>query len=141
MHLTVAETGVLCILLFGTFHYLGILAKARSVLAFLGAVAVGLTGTIGRLAGDLATWAEHMTGTVTAWAFGSALAAGLFIFLAVLLIHDLHPKKSAGMRTGYVALAVGILLVAGVAQFPALAPAVNGVRSLLAGITNFANTL
>jgi hypothetical protein len=141
MHLTVAETGVLCILLFGIFHYLGILAKTRSVLAFLGAASVGLTGTVGRIAGGIAGWAQHMVGTITTWAFGVSLSAALFIVLAILLVHDLHPRKSASGRTGYVALAVGILLVAGVAQFPALAPAVNGIRSLLSGITNFINTL
>lgn len=141
MHLTVAEMGVLLILLWGLFHYLAILAKTRAVLAFLGAASVGLTGVVGHLAGSLATWAQHAAGTVTAWAFGTTLSAALFITLTVLLIHDLHPRKAASGRTGYVALAVGILLVAGVSQFPALAPAVNGIRSLLAGLTNFVNTL
>lgn len=141
MHLTVAETGLLCLVLFGLFHYLRILASTRAVLAFLGAVAVGLTGTVGRIAGDIAGWAQHAVGTVSVWAFGVPLSAALFIALVVLLVHDLHPRKSASGRTGYLALAVGILLVAGVAQFPALAPAVNGIRSFLSGITNFINTL
>lgn len=141
MNFTVAELGVILLVLFGLFHYLRILAKTRAVLAFLGAVAVGLTGTVGRIAGDIAGWAQNAIGDVTAWAFGSALSAGLFIVLAVLLVHDLHPRKSASGRTGYVALATGILLVAGVAQFPALAPAVNGIRSFLSGIAGFANTL
>lgn len=141
MNLTVAELGVLLLLLFGLFHYLGILAKTRAVLALLGAVAVGLTGVVGRIAGDMAAWAQHAVGAVTAWAFGASVSAVLFIALVILLVHDLHPRKNASGRTGYVALAVGILLVAGVAQFPALAPAVNGIRSLLSGITQFVNTL
>jgi hypothetical protein len=141
MHLTVAETGLLCLVLFGLFHYLRILAKSRAVLAFLGAAAVGLTGVVGHLAAAVALWAQHAVGSVTAWAFGASLSAGLFIALAVLLVHDLHPRRSASGRTGFVALAVGILLVAGVAQFPALAPAANGIRSFLSGITNFVNTL
>lgn len=141
MTFTVAEMGVIFLLLFGVFHYLGVLPKTRSLLAFLGACAVGLTGTVGRIAADLAGWAQHAVGSVTAWAFGTALSAGLFIALAVLLIHDLHPKKGAQGRTGWVALAVGILLVAGVSQFPVLAPAVSGIRSLLSGLTGFVNTL
>jgi hypothetical protein len=141
VNITVAELGVILLVLFGVFHYLGILATTRAVLAFLGAVAVGLTGTVGRIAGDLAGWAQHATGSVSQWAFGVPLSAALFIALIVLLAHDLHPRKPASGRTGYLALAVGILLVAGVSQFPALAPAVHGIRSLLSGITNFVNTL
>jgi hypothetical protein len=141
MNLTVAELGVLLLLLFGVFHYLRILAGTRAVLAFLGAVAVGLTGVVGRIAGGIALWAQHAVGSVTAWAFGTTLSAGLFIVLVILLVHDLHPKRSASARTGYVALAVGILLVAGVAQFPALAPVVNGIRSLLSDLAAFVNTL
>lgn len=141
MNFTVAEMGVLFIVLFGVFHWLGILAKTRAVLALLGAVALGLTGTIGRIAGDIAGWAQHAVGSVTSWAFGVSLSAVLFIVLAVLLIHDLHPKKGASGRTGFVALAVGILLVAGVSQIPALAPFTDWVRSLLSGITGFVNSL
>lgn len=141
MNLTVAEMGVLFIVLFGLFHWLHILPKTRAVLAFLGAVAVGLTGTVGRISGDIALWAQHAVGSITSWAFGVSLSAVLFIVLAILLVHDLHPKKGASGRTGYVALAVGILLVAGVSQIPALAPFTDWVRSLLSGITNFVNTL
>jgi hypothetical protein len=141
MHLTVPELGVLLLLLFGVFHYLRILAGTRAVLAFLGAVAVGLTGVVGRVAGDIAGWAQRAVGAVTSWAFGATLSAGLFIVLLILLAHDLHPRRSASGRTGWVAIATGILLVAGVAQFPALAPVVNGIRSFLAGIATTVNSL
>lgn len=141
MNLTVAELGVLLLLLFGIFHYLRILAKTRSVLAFLGTVAVGLTGTVGRIAAGIADWAQHAVGSVTAWAFGSAVSGALFIALIILLIHDLHPKKSASARTGYLALAVGVLLVAGVSQIPALAPVAGAIRSLLTQLASFVNTL
>jgi hypothetical protein len=141
VNLTVADMGVLCLLLFGLFHWLRILATTRSVLALLGAVAVGLDGVIGRVAGDLAGWAQHTFGDVTSWAFGVPLAGGLFVILVIVLIHDLSPKKSASARTGWIAVAVGILLVAGVSQFPALAPVASGIRSLLSDITNFVNTL
>ncbi len=148
MHMTVAELGVLLLVLYGVFHYLRVLATTRAALAFLGAVAVGLTGTVGRIAGDIASWAQHAVGSASNWAFGVPVAAALFITLVVLLAHDLHPlahdlhpRKGTSARTGYLALAVGVLLVAGVSQFPALAPVVEWVRSLLAGITQFINTL
>ena len=139
--MTVAELGVLLLVLYGVFHYLRVLATTRAVLAFLGSVAVGLTGTVGRIAGDIAGWAQSAVGAVTTWAFGATLSAALFIVLVIVLAHDLHPRKGASARTGYLALAAGILLVAGVSQFPALAPVVEWVRSLLAGIASFINTL
>jgi hypothetical protein len=140
MKLTVAEMGVLCILLFGLFHYLRILAKTRSVLALLGAASVGLDGAVGRLAGSLAVWAQRVAGNITAWAFGVSLSAALFVVLAILLVHDLHPKKNASARTGWVALTVGVFLVAGVSQLPVLAPVAGAIRSLLSDITGFVNT-
>lgn len=141
MNLTVAELGVLLLVLFGIFHYLRVLTQTRAILAFFGAVAVGLTGTVGRIAGSVAGWAQGMAGSVGHWAFGVSVSFILFAVLAVLLIHDLHPKKQASARTGWVALAVGIMLVAGVSQIPALAPVVGAVRSLLTQLTGFVNTL
>src|ERR1700734_449258 len=101
MHMTVAELGVLLLVLYGVFHYLRVLATTRAVLAFLGAVAVGLTGAVGRIAGDLAGWAQHAVGSVSSWAFGVPVAGGLFVILVVLLAHDLHPRRGASARTGY----------------------------------------
>lgn len=140
MALTVTEAGILCLVLFVLFHWLGILAKTRAVLALLAAVAIG-GGFIGRLIHDLGAWAQRATGAVTAWAFGTALSAVLFVVLAVILVHDLHPRKGASNRTAYVALGVGVLLAAGVAQIPALAPVAGGLRGLLASLTSFVNTL
>jgi hypothetical protein len=141
MSLTVAELGVLLLVLFGIFHYLRILTQTRAVIAFFGAVAVGLTGTVGRIAGAIAGWAQHVAGNIGHWAFGVSASFILFVILVVILAHDLHPKKSATARTGWIALAVGILLVAGVSQIPALAPLVGAIRSLLAELTSFVNTL
>jgi hypothetical protein len=141
MNLTVAELGVLLLVLFGLFHYLRILTQTRAILAFFGAVAVGLTGTVGRIAGAIAGWAQHVAGNLGHWAFGVSASFILFVILVVILVHDLHPKKSASARTGWVALTVGILLVAGVSQIPALAPLVGAIRSLLAELTSFVNTL
>jgi hypothetical protein len=141
VNLTVAELGVLLLVLFGIFHYLRVLTQTRAILAFLGAVAVGLTGTVGRIAGAIADWAQQVTGNLGHWALGVSVSFVLFVVLAVILLHDLHPKKTASARTGWIALAVGILLVAGVSQIPALAPVVGAIRSLLAQLTGFVNNL
>ena len=141
MNLTVSELGLLLLVLFGLFHYLRVLTQTRAILAFLGAVAVGLTGTVGRIAAGIAGWAQHVTGSVGHWALGVSASFVLFVVLAVILLHDLHPKKSASARTGWLALAVGIMLVAGVSQIPALAPVVGAIRSLLTQLAGFVNTL
>jgi hypothetical protein len=141
VNLTVAELGVLLLALFALFHYLRILAKTRAIMVFLGAVAVGLTGTVGRIADGIAGWAQDAAGSLGHWAFGISASFVPFVVLAVILLHDLHPKKTASGRTGWVALAAGIMLVAGVSQIPALAPAVGAIRSLLAQLTGFVNNL
>lgn len=141
MILTVAEAGLLCLVLFGLFHWLAIFAKTRAILALLGAVSVGLGGFVGRLLGALGGWVQRVTGVITAWAFGVSLSAVAFIVLAVILVHDLHPRNGATARTGWAALAVGIILAAGVSQIPALDPLANGLRSLLSDVTGFINSL
>jgi hypothetical protein len=141
MHLTVPELGVVLLLLFGLFHWLNVLVKTRSVMAIFGVVAVGLTGVVGHLAAALVGWVLHAAGSITAWAFGVSASVVLAIVLGALLIHDWHPKKGAKPRTGFVALAVGILLVAGVSQLPFLAPVVSGMRSLLGDVVNSINSL
>jgi hypothetical protein len=120
MKLTVSEVGVLFLLLFAVFHFLKIFATLRAVLVFLGVVVTGSAGWLGRVLGDIGTWAQHAFGSITGWAVGISLAAGLFIILAVVFIHDLHPRNSAGKRTGWIGVALGVLVVVGVAGIPAL---------------------
>jgi hypothetical protein len=139
--LTVTEAGVLCLLLFALFHWLGRLPKTRSVLAFLGAVAVGTAGFVGHIFTSIGAFLTHATGSVTAYLFGASLSVALFVLLAIVLVHDWHPKHGASGRTGWVALAVGVLLAGSVAAIPALAPVVGLVHSVLGGATSFINTL
>lgn len=141
MSLSTSAAGALCLLLFALFHWLDRLPKTRSVLAFLGAVAVGTAGFVGRIFGAIATFLVHATGTVTAYMFGVSLSVALFVLLAIVLAHDWHPKHGASKRTGYVALAVGVLLAGSAAAIPALAPVVGLVHSVLGGATSFINTL
>jgi hypothetical protein len=139
MVLTPAGLSALCLILWGLFHWLGIFAKIRTVLALL--AAIGIAGFLGRALVVVATWLEHATGAVTGWALGVAVPGALFIVLAVILIHDLHPANGASRRTSYIAFAVGVLLVAGVEGIPALAPVAGFLRSILTVITGFINSL
>ena len=139
MALTAAGVAGLCLVFWLLFHWLGIFAKTCAFLALV--AAIGLGGFIGRALVRVVAWLTQLTGTVTGWALGVAIPAALFLVLAALLIHDLHPKKGASRRTAYVALAVGALLVAGVTGVPALAPLASALKSLPANIAGFVNTL
>lgn len=139
MAVSAAAVAGLCLVFWLLFHWLGIFAKTCAVLALVAAIGIG--GFIGNALVRVVTWLTQLTGTVTGWALGVTIPAALFLVLAALLIHDLHPKKGASRRTAYVALAVGALLVAGVTGIPALAPLASALKSLPANIAGFVNTL
>ena len=141
MSLTVPELGALMLVLFAVFYFLGIFAKTRAVFAFLGAVAIGTGGALGHLLTRIATALADAGGALTAWLFGGAIAGVLFIVAAVIFIHDMHPKKGATRRTGWIALLLGASLAAAAVTIPALAPVASGVDALLANVTTFLNTL
>jgi hypothetical protein len=139
MALTAAGVAGLALVFWLLFHWLNIFAKTRTVLALV--AAIGLGGFIGRALVRVVTWLTHLTGTVTGWALGVALPSALFLVLAIILIHDLHPKHGASRRTAYIAFGAGALLVAGVTGIPALAPAASALQSLPANIAGFVSTL
>lgn len=142
MHLTVPELGALMLVLFGLFHWLGIFAGTRAVLAFLGVVAIGSGGFAGRLLTDIGTWLAHAGGSVTQWAFGAALVGIPFLIAAVIFLHDLYPKGGkASKRTGWIGILLGASLASGAALFPALAPVTGAIQSLLSGIVTFLSSL
>ncbi len=142
MHLTVSELGALLLLLYALFHYLKIFAATRAVMALLGTVAIGNSGTVGRILGAIGSWLAHAGGAVTSWLFGAALAGVPFIIAVIILTYDLHPKGgTATRRTGYIALLVGASLSAGIALIPALAPVRGAILSFLSGICSFLNSL
>lgn len=139
MFLTAAGVAGLCLIFWLLFHWLGIFAKTRTILALV--AAIGLGGFIGRALVRVMTWLAHLTGTVTGWALGVALPSALFLVLAAILLHDLHPRHGAARRTAYIAFGVGALLVAGVTGIPALAPLASALQSLPANAAGFVNTL
>jgi hypothetical protein len=122
MTLTVPGLGALFLLLFVLFHAMGIFARGRAVLAFLGAVIVGSTGIAGRVLTDVVTWLQSAFGSVTGAVFGVTLEAGLFIILAIVVIAHLHPKGTGAKRhTGFLALLLGAMVAVGITGIPALA--------------------
>ena len=139
MTLTTAELGALLLIVWGLLHWLGIFTKTRVVLALFAAISIG--GFLGRALVVVAGWLQHAVGTITGWLLGAAVPAALFVVLAVIMVHDLHPSHGASRRTSYIAFAVGVLLVAGVAGIPALAPVAGFLRSLLTTATGFVNSL
>jgi hypothetical protein len=120
MPITVSELGVLLFVLFALFYWLRIFADLTAVIGLLGVVLIGTSGWIGRVLGDVATWVAHLAGTLTANVLGSAFEAALFIGLAVVFIHDLHPKHQSGRRTQQIGIGLGALIAAGVTGIPAL---------------------
>ena len=142
MHLTIPELGALMLVLFATFYWLGKFARLRAILAFLGTVAIGTSGFVGRILAAIGGWLASVGGSVTAWAFGTTVAGVFFVVAAIVFIHDLHPKGGgASKRTGLIGLLLGASLASGVAFIPALAPVVSGIHSLLGGIVTFLNSL
>jgi len=139
--LTVPELGALLLVFFGLFYWLGIFAKTRAVFAFLGAVAIGTGGAVGHLLARISTALANAGGALTAWLFGGAIAGILFIAAAAVFLHDMHPKKGAGKRTGWIALLLGASLATAAVTIPALAPVASGVNSLLANVVTFLNSL
>jgi hypothetical protein len=140
MKLTVSELGGIFLLLFGVFHFLHIFIKTRSVLVILGIVTVGSAGFVGRMLTDTGSWAQHAFSSVLGWAIGVPVAAGLFIVLVILLVHALFPKNGAPKHTGWIALAVGVLIVAGVAGIPALGGLRGGIDSVMSSIVSTVNS-
>jgi hypothetical protein len=136
--ITVSELCVLFLLFWGLFHWLGIFAKLRVVLAFL--AVLGLGGFLGRALVVVAGLLQSAAGAVTGWLLGTAVPAALFLVLAALLIHDMRKGKTS-RRTSYLALAVGTFLVAGVAGIPALSPLAGFLRSVLTTVTGWLNSL
>jgi hypothetical protein len=129
MTFTVPELGALLLLGFVVAHALGVFANMRAIAAFFGVVLIGSAGFGGRVMTDIGGWVEHIFGSLTNWLVGVPLAAGLFIVLVFFVAHDLHPKNTAGPRTGLLALALGVIVAAGITGIPALAGLHNAIIS------------
>jgi hypothetical protein len=127
--------GVLCLVLFGLFYWLSIFATFRAILAFVGTCLLGTVGFLGGALHAVVLWLVSILDNLGAWAFGVAAIGGLIatVVSGIIFAHDLHPKKTAGKRTGWAAIAFAALLVAGVSGIPALD---NLPATVQQGVTN-----
>ena len=132
--LSATGLGVLMLVLFGVFYVLGIFATVRAILAFVGTCLIGTVGFLGGALHAIALWVSNLAASVTGWAFAAPVGGLVLVVIAgVIFIHDLHPKNSAGKRTGFAGIALALVLIAGVAQIPAL----NGIpASVRNGVGN-----
>jgi hypothetical protein len=128
--------GVLCLVLFGVFYWLGIFATTRAVLAFVGTCLIGTAGFLGGVLHTLATWIVGLADSGTAWATGVAVGGtALVIVTGVIFVHDLMPKHTAGRRTGWAGIALAALLIAGVSAIPALNQVPSSVTTGVTTVT------
>lgn len=128
--------GVLMLVLFGVFYWLAIFATIRAILAFVGTILIGSAGFVGNALGAAARWLVTLGGTLTSWAFGTSVLAAVTIVVLVVFIHDLHPRNSAGKRTGWAGILLAALLIGGVTGIPALNNVPSAVRT---GVQNAQN--
>ena len=121
MKLTAPEFGVLLLVSFSVFYYLGKFAVFTALAGLLGTVLVGTQGLLGHLLADVAGWANRLVGDVLSNVLGFAVSGILAYVLGVIYIHDLHPKNPTGNRTAWIGIALGALIAGSVTGIPALA--------------------
>lgn len=136
MSLTVSEVGALLLIAFLLFHWLRIFATATAILGLVAVVLTGTSGWLGRVLADVTGWVEHLTSTVTANLIGVSFTGALFIGLAIVYVHDLHPRHQAGQRTAFIGVALGALIVAGVTGIPALSGLHSAISSAAGSVVS-----
>lgn len=132
--LTPTELGAILLALFAVFYALRIAAKFTAALGLVSVVLIGTTGWIGKALTAAAVWAQHLVGSVTSTVIGATFTGLLFVILAVIYLHGLHPKNATGRHHAWIGVALGALIVAGVTGIPAL----SGLHS---AIVNGASTV
>lgn len=136
--LSLSAIGVVMLVLFGVFYFLGIFTTIRALLAFAGVCVLGLgAGWFGHTLSTVVTWATTLGGTVTGTVFGISVTSAVFIIAAVVFVHDLLPKHGASKRTGWIGILVAAMLVAGVSGFAQL----NSIPSTVRGVVSNARTI
>jgi hypothetical protein len=118
---TADAIGVLLLVLFGVFYWLGIMPTTRAVFAFVGTCLIGTAGFLGSALHAAATWLAGLADSGTAWATGIAVGGtALVLVTGVIFVHDLMPRHAAGKRTGWAGVALAALLIAGVSGIQTL---------------------
>jgi len=109
---------------------LGIFATLRSVALFAGAVLVGVSGhVLGWMTSILDSLASVTSG-LFAWAFGVAFPGLLALILAVYVAKTWHPRNKAGRMSSVAALALGVMVAAGITQLQLLQQAGSAIHGV-----------
>lgn len=131
--LSSSQWGAIMLVVGFVLYFLRIFKRLRAVLAFVGVCLIS-GGLFGSLLGRGAVWLSNVFGSLTGKIFGVGVPGVLFVVLAIVFIHDLHPKGGgASKRTFWLGLAVAACLVAGVSAFAQL----NGIPAdLRSGVSS-----
>lgn len=124
MNLSIAGIGLACLVLFFLLHRKDAAPTFRLVLALVGTclIADAAASAMGfNLLLDVVRWIEGLLSWVTLHVIG--IAAGPELLLLILgfeVVWALHPKHKTGKNVGWAAIGLVLVLLVGVAQFPAL---------------------
>lgn len=133
MNATLAEIGAGLLGVFAVCYFLRIFATLRAAAAFVGIclVASAASGALGfDLVIRLITWTEGLVSDLTGWLLGVRIGPLiLLVITGAIFIHDMHPKNNAGKRTGWAGIALGLVMIVGVAQIPAVNHIPGDVRT------------
>jgi hypothetical protein len=116
MHLTLAQWGLILIAGFGVCFWLGIFIVLRTIALPVGVILLGTSAWMVRISSHLATWVNNLTGSATAWAFGTKVTWLLAAVLAVIFLHGMMPKNATKKHHAWAGAALAILLMAGTAS-------------------------
>jgi hypothetical protein len=134
MILSIPAAGLLLLVCFALFSWLRIVPAVTAVIGFLAVVLLGDAGWLGRILTSVAGWTEKLVGSVTVHVIGAAAAFVLFLALAIVFLHDLHPRHSTGRRTAWIGIALGVLVVSGLTGLPFLDGLRAGIVSAAGGV-------
>jgi len=115
--MTPVEWGVILIVAAITLFVVGWLPTIRSIMIFIGILAVGLGGHLTHLLASVMVWVSGIFGVLLGWAFGVAVSVGfvaLMVALGIFIAHEWHPKEKAGRAATFASAALALLLVGGV---------------------------
>lgn len=133
MNATLAEVGAALLAVFAVCYFLNIFATIRAAAAFVGIclVASAATGSLGfDLIIRVLTWIEGLLSDLTGLLVGVRVGPlVLLVIFGAIFIHDLHPKNNAGKRTGWAGIALGLVMLIGVSQIPAVSHIPGDVRT------------
>jgi len=113
----------------------GKFATMRSVALFVGVILVGVSGHLLAWLTPVLNLLGSLLSGAFAWAFGVAVPAVLAIILIWILAHSWHPKNKAGRLASIAAVALGVMVAAGITNVGLLNGVSPGVTSTVSTTT------